>query len=112
MLIERLCGWRPDGTEPNDGELIDPAEREIPLGEMKSLVMQVGYGNLTRDDVKSYFDMDTDAATEYDAIADAAPIDPISRFLYVDKFYNICYCGKRRVPGFTTPAMVRTALGI
>lgn len=102
-LIERLMHM---DTEPESSW--------ISVHQFFAGQMEVMMGYLTTSQVKSYYNMDAEDVADYDALVALCPAasKPGERALYIERVHSVFLLAETRVPGYETPANVRTKLGI
>lgn len=101
-LVERLMGLE---------------EPKIPVHDFFAAQSEVIAGRLTLAQIKNFLNMDAAAQAEYDAIAATAPTGSSStalanKALFIEKIHAIFILAEETYPGYSTPAEVRTKLGI
>lgn len=101
-LVERLMGIE---------------EPKIPVHDFFAAQSEIIAGRLTLAQVKSYLQMDAAAQAEYDAIAATAPTGNTAtaianKAIFIEKIHAIFILAEELYPGYSTPAEVRTKLGI
>ncbi len=99
-LVERLMH-----TDP------DPA-RFIPVHAFFAALTEVASGNATVTQIKNYWNMTSADNVDMDAIVAAAPAGDAARALYLIRLHAVFILAEDTVPGYDTPAGVRTKLGI
>jgi len=104
-LIDRLMGLAPDGVTP------DP-QGKISVHEFAAACFEVAFGPRTVAEMKSYYTMSAEDATELDAlIAKVTGTDAIKhRVIFM--FEQVLILAESKVTGYTTPALVRARLGV
>lgn len=100
-LVERLMG-EPYVTH----------SQKIAVHEFFAAQVEVVGGYLTRTQVKNYYSMDAAAITEYDALVDKAPGTDAAKALWIERVHAVFLLAEERIPGYDTPANVRTKLEI
>lgn len=112
-LIRRLMGW---GERASDA--VTPEEPAI--GEGKHIAAHLFFaaqnevirGKITLAQVKAYLQMTVEEQAQYDALAALAPGTDVGRALFVEALHSVFILSESRVPGYDTPASVRTKLGL
>ena len=103
-LVERLMGW----TE---------SDVKIPVHDFFAAQSEVIAGRLTLAQVKTYLNMDAADQTEYNTLAATAPTGSTAaamanKALFIEKIHAVFVLAESRYPGYSTPAEVRSKLGI
>jgi hypothetical protein len=121
-LIERLMGLADDGISPAPKESEDPARCKIPVHAFFAAQGEIMAGRLTVAGVKTFLQMDTACAAEYDLLATTAPTGTTAaavaaKAIFIEKIHSIFILAEMRfvgnhVPGYSTPAEIRSRLGI
>ena len=99
-LIERIVKTDPDES------------RHIPYHTFHAALIEIAAGNATLNQLKSYWNATTEDSNELDAIAALAPVDNAQRALFLERMHAVFALAEAGVPGYDTPAGVRTKLGI
>jgi len=107
-LVERLMGLADDGVTPGPN---------ISVHKFFAANHQRIEGKLTRDQVIAILGITGAEVTEYDALAALAPtgttaIDIARKAMYLDGVHSIFLLAEVRAPGYNTPALVRSKLGL
>lgn len=102
-LVERLMG--------------DLGEPKIPVHDFFAAAQEIINGRLTAAQVKTFLNMDAAAQAEFDTIAATAPAGTnatalANKALWLEGMHGIFLLAEGRYPGYSTPAEVRTKLGI
>jgi hypothetical protein len=116
-LVERLMGLAADGVSPSPDCATNSSACKIPVHAFFSAQAEVIRGGLTVAQVKSFLNMDVATATEYDTLVATAPTGNTAtalanKALFVEKIHAIFILAEGRYPQYSTPAEVRTKLGI
>ena len=106
-----------DGVSPAPDGSIDPTRSKIPVHAFFAAQSEVIRGGLTVAQVKTFLNMNAAAQTEYDILAATAPTGSTAtalanKALFVEKMHSIFILAEGRYPQYSTPAEVRTKLGI
>lgn len=114
-LVERLMGLASDGVSPAPED--DPTLSKIPVHAFFAAQQEVIAGRLTLTQVKTFLQMDTAAQSEYDTLAATAPTGTTAaalanKALFIEKIHGVFILAEGRYPGYSTPAEVRSKLGI
>lgn len=101
-LVERLMG------------LEDP---KIPVHDFFAAQQQVAAGQITISNVKSFLQMDTAAAAEYDALIALYPTGTTAtavwnKVMYLQNCHAVFILAEEKYPGYDTPALVRAKIGL
>jgi hypothetical protein len=101
-LVERLMGLE---------------EPKIPVHAFFAAAQEVINGRLTTAQVKSFLEMDAAAQAEYDTIGATAPsgstaLATAQKSLWLEGIHGIFLLAEGAYAGYSTPAAVRTKLGI
>lgn len=101
-LVERLMGLE---------------EPKIPCHQFFAAASELINGRLTVAQIKTYLAMDAAAQAEFDALVALAPTGTnatalAQKALYVESQHSIFLLAEDLIPGYDTPAVVRTKLGI
>lgn len=101
-LIERLMGVE---------------EPKIPVHDFFAAQSEVIAGRLTLAQIKNYLNLDAAAQAEYDALAATAPTGSTAtatanKAIFIEKIHAVFILAEQGYPGYSTPAEVRTKLGI
>lgn len=100
-LVERLMGIE---------------EPRIPVHQFFAAVGEVVQGNITGAQVKSFLNMDAAAQAEWDAMAATQPGPVANKAVWVSHIHAVFLLAETwetgPIPGYSTPAEVRTKLGI
>ena len=99
-LVERLMRTDPDES------------RYIAVHIFFAALHEIASGNATLNQLKSYWNTTTADNTELDTIAAAAPSGDGARAMYINRLHSVFILAEEGVPGYDTPANVRTKLGI
>ena len=72
---------------------------------------------ITRQDVIDMFALDAAAIAEYDALAALAPtgssaLAVAQKAMFIEEVHSVLILAEGRYPGYDTPALIRTKLGI
>lgn len=102
-LVERLMG-----------ELGEP---KIPVHAFFAACSELIRGALTVAQIKAFLAMDAAAQAEFDALVAAAPTGTsatalANKALYVEEMHAVFVLAEGRYPQYSTPAEVRTKLGL
>ena len=100
-LVERLMG--DPFCPPND---------KIPVHSFFAAQVEIIAGRLTKAQVKTYLAMDADTQAEYDTLAAMAPATTADRVLWLEGIHSLFILAEDKVPGYDTPAGVRSKLGL
>ena len=102
-LVERLMKW--------DTEL---DERHIPVHAFFAAITEVMAGRLTAAQVQSYLAMTPEDIADWNAIVATMPVQAqaANRALWATKMHAVFLLAEDRYPQYSTPAEVRTKLGI
>lgn len=109
-LVERLMGLAADG-------ITEDPDNKIPVHAFFAAQSEVARSALTVAQVKSFLNMDTPTATEYDALIALAPVGSttaarLDRLDYINRMHSVFILAEKRYPQYSTPALVRTKLGL
>ena len=101
-LIERLMGLE---------------EPKIPVHAFFAAQGEVIAGRLTLEQVKTFLSMDAAAQAEYDTLAATAPTGTTAaavaaKAIFLEKIHGVFILAEGQYPGYSTPAEIRTVLGI
>ena len=113
-LVERLMGLNANGTVPTG----DPDRPKIPVYDFFAAANEIVAGAVTVANVKTAFSMDTSEQTEMDELVALAPTGSTAtalanKALYVSAVHAVFILAEKRVyTGYTTPANIRTRLGL
>jgi hypothetical protein len=99
-LVERLMHVDPDIT------------RYIAVHEFFSSITEILYGNLTQVQVQNYYGMTAADLVDWNALAAQFPSTTANKALYCEHIHAAFILAESRVPTYSTPAEVRTRLGI
>jgi len=113
-LVERLMGLADNGTDPSPDT---PDKRKIKIHDFFAAQSEVARGALTVAQIKSFLNMDTACAAEYDALIALAPTGSttaarLSRLDYINQMHAVFILAEKRYPQYATPAEVRLKLGL
>jgi hypothetical protein len=115
-LVERLMHW---GSYESDPEPPDHESRDrwISTHSWFAANHELLQGNLTIVQIKSYLDMTSEEEAEYDLmitevqnVTQANQRDATLR--KVEQYHSIFLLALDRMPGYSTPALVRAKMGI
>jgi len=112
-LIERLMHW---GLFTLDTQppTFEPRADWISVHQFFSAALEILMGNLTPTQVKTVLSMDAGDITDFDAMianVNAQP-DAAAKHRVIDQFHAVFLLAEARVNGYSTPANVRSKLGI
>jgi hypothetical protein len=120
-LIERIMGIHDDGNY----DPLNRGDEKIPVHSFYSSMQEVSAGRLPPAVFKSYFNIRTsvDASGKSDQedltnIVNTLPLpNTLQRAVYLNAIHSIFILSEGfhngvRMPGYTTPALVRSKLGI
>jgi hypothetical protein len=110
-LIERLMRWghdRPD-TEP---PTFEPPERWMTVHQFFAAAFEVAQGPRTAQEIKNYYNMTPADEVEFDIIVANAPSSAAQLALYLESLHAVFMLAEERVPFYSTPAELRSRLGI
>jgi len=101
-LVERLMGLE---------------ETKIPVHDFFAAQQEVAAGFITVAQVKSFLNMDAAAETEYDALIALYPTGTsatavFNKTTYISRMHAVFLLAESAYPGYDTPAVVRSKLGI
>jgi len=101
-LVERLMGLE---------------EPKIPVHDFFAASNEIIMGRLTAAEVKAFLNLDQAAQDEFDAIASTAPVGATAtalanKSLWVSSIHGIFVLAENGYPQYSTPAEVRSKLGI
>jgi len=99
-LVERLMHTDPDVT------------RFIPVHTFFAAMSELSVGNITVAQVKTFWNTTAADDVDLDALIAAAPAGDAAKALYIQKLHAVFILAESTVPGYDTPAGVRTKLGI
>lgn len=99
-LVERLMHLDPDIT------------RHIMVHQFFAAITEQLYGNLTAAQIQTYYAMTAEDLVDWDAIAAQFPTLIANKALYAEHLHSAFLLAETRVPTYSTPAEVRTRLGI
>lgn len=102
-LVERLMG--------------EPGYTKIPVHDFFAAQSEVIRGGLTVAQVKTFLNMTASEQAEYDALVATAPTGTsatalANKALFIEKIHAIFILAEKRYPQYSTPAEVRSKLGI
>jgi hypothetical protein len=105
-LVERLMG-----------EPFVAHDQKIPVHTFFAAGQEIVEGRLTVAGVKSFLAMDAATASEFDALVAQAPtgtnaLQTALKSMYVNRIHAVFILAESRIPGYSTPAEVRTKLGL
>ena len=118
MLVERLMGLAQNGIDPAPDEAVDPVNSKIKVHDFFSAQSEIIRGALTVAQVKSFLNMDTVTAAEYDLIIALAPVGTttaarLGKLDFINAIHAVFILAeKKKYPGYQTPVEVRLKLGI
>jgi hypothetical protein len=101
-LIERLM------HEPFE---TDPA-RIIPVHSFFAATGELVQGALTSAQVQSFLNMTAADIVDWDALVALIPGAASGKALYIERIHGVFMLAEGRYPGYSTPAEVRSKLGI
>jgi hypothetical protein len=118
-LVERLMGLN------NDGSSLDGAY-QISIEVLTSMAIELINSKVSRDDIRTEFNMSPEDDAEFTALLNAAPnvaamglpeellpiLGPTIQFLYMKRIYAVFILAETRTPGYTNPTEVRVKLGL
>lgn len=116
-LVERLMNLADDGVSPAPDGTVDPTRDRIKVHLFFAAQSEIVRGAITVAQVKSYLQMNVEAQAEYDALIALAPTGTNAtalalKALFVEQMHAVFLLAEKRVPGYSTPAEVRTKLGL
>lgn len=102
-LVERLMG-----------EPFCPPEAKIPVHLLYASAHEVALGPRTSAQIKAYWVMDASDAAEWDTLAAqvASQTNDTAKLRKLEDFHVVFMLAEMRVTFYTTPAEVRSRLGI
>ena len=97
--------------------LMGTEEPKIAVHSFFAAQSEVIRGALTIAQVKTFLNMDASAQAEYDLLVATAPTGTTAtalanKALFIEKMHAIFILAEDKIPGYSTPAEVRTKLGI
>lgn len=115
MLIERLMNLADDGVSPAPKD--QPDKARIRVHDFFAAQSEIIGGNLTVAQVKTFLNMDQATQDEYDALIATAPTGTnatalANKALFIESIHSVFLLAERRYPNYSTPAEVRTRLGL
>lgn len=89
----------------------------IPVHDFFAAQNEVIAGRLTVAQVKTFLQMDAGAIAEYDALVATAPTGTTAlaianKAIFISSLHSVFMLAEARYPGYSTPAEVRSKLGI
>ena len=107
-LVERMMGLAADGVTPADN---------IPVHTFFAANHQRIEGKLNRQNVIDMLGLVGADITEYDALVALAPtgataLNVAQKAMYLEGIHSVFLLAEQRLPGYATPAQVRTKLGL
>lgn len=96
---------------------LETGERNIAVHQFFAAVNEVIAGALTGAQVANYLEFSVEDQVDWDALAAQFPTGTTStalanKALMVERIHGVFILAEGRVPGYDTPANVRTKLGI
>ena len=114
-LVERILNVADDGVSappsyPHPGYRINS-------NMIYTIIVELMDGRRTVQQIKDFFLMDTACAAEFDTLVATAPTGTttaarLAKLEFINKVHSITMIAERRAPTYSTPAEVRTKLGI
>jgi len=109
-LVERLMGLADDGVTPD-------YVAKIAVHAFFAAQSEVIAGRLTLAQVKAFLNMDAEDQAEYNTLAATAPTGTTgtataNKAIFIEKVHAVFILAEGRYPGYSTPAEVRSKLGI
>jgi hypothetical protein len=99
-LIERLMHTDPDVT------------RNMSTHEFVSAGFEIVFGDRTRAEIKTYYNMTQEDKDEFDALADTITGNDNAKLKRLYEIERVLMCAEGRMDWYDTEAKVRTRLGI
>jgi hypothetical protein len=114
-LVERLMGLSPDGTTNSNNDVA--VEAKIAVHTFFAAQSEIIEGRLTVAGVKNFLNMDAETQAEYDSLVAKAPTGTTALAVaqkqqYINGIHSVFMLAEAKVPGYATPAQVRSKLGI
>lgn len=92
---------------------LDPIEsRNMSVHTFFAAVDEILYGNLTQVQVQNYFNMTTEDLVDWNALAAQFPSQIANKVAYAEHIHAAFILAEVRATTYSTPAEVRTRLGI
>ena len=111
-LIERLMGLADDGISPAPDENVDPTKSKIAVHTFAAACFEIALGPRTVAQIKSYWQMDTACAAEFDLMAAQVIGTQAAKLQIIFQFEQVMILSEVRAPFYSTPALVRVRLGL
>lgn len=112
-LIRRLMDWgNRTGDSVSAQEPRIAEDRHIAAHLFFAAQNEVIRGKITIAQVKNYLGMTAEEQAQYDALVALAPGADAGKALFVEAIHSVIILAESRVPGYETPANVRTKLGL
>jgi hypothetical protein len=97
--------------------LMDLEEPKIPVHTFFAACSEIVAGRATVQNVKTFFEMNTATAAEFDALIATGPtgttaLAMANKALFINSIHAIFILAEADVPSYDTPAGVRSKLGI
>ncbi len=100
MLIERLMHLDPDES------------RHMGVHAFFAAMVELAEGEITSAQVKSFLNMTVEDEVDFDALVALAPSSAADRSVYVNRVHAVFTLAEMGIPGYSTPAEVRSKLAI
>lgn len=101
MLIERLMRHESETTD-----------RFIPVHQFFAAASEVERGALTSAQVQGFYSMTAADIVDWDALVALVAGPAAARLAMIQRIHAVFLLAEDRLPGYDTPAAVRTKLGI
>jgi hypothetical protein len=102
-------GRVPQDTEPPSFE---DSSRHITVHQFFAAAFEVAEGPRTRAQMKAFYNMTAEDEVDFDALVDTVSGNDGARALTLESFHVVFLLAEDRVPNYSTPAEVRSRLGI
>jgi hypothetical protein len=108
-------GLAPNGIDPAPDDI--PAQTKIAVHTFFAAQNELDRGQLTAAQIQNYLSMDATTITEYQALIALAPTGTnataiANRARYINQIHSVFILAEDRAPLYSTPAEVRTRLGL
>lgn len=101
-LIERLMG------QPHEPDVT----KKMPVHQFTAACYEIAFGPRTVAQIKTYYAMDTETATEFDALVAKVVGTDAVRHRIIFQIEQVMLLAESSATNYDTPALVRSRLGL
>ena len=110
-FVERVMRWG-DHTQDTSPPAFEPDGRELSVHDVYAASLEMARGAITVAQFKAAISSTVADNVDIDALIAAVPGTDAARAIYIHRIHAVFILAEERFGGYSTPALVRTKLGI